>query len=106
MKTDKSYRSSKLRARLSFNDGYAERPIYSIKAVTTEKNKGMDMAILIQDNFNFTSKEYERYREFIKAEILEEMNHVSNNISPEPVKLNRDEKGNLVSPFASNKKLY
>ncbi len=105
MKSPKSYRSSRLRAHLSFNDGYAERPIYSIKAITSEKNKGFDMIDLIMDNFNIVSREIEEHREVVKAQILEEMNHLSKNVISPPIKLNRDERGNLISPFANKKKL-
>lgn len=105
MKSNKTYRSSRLNARLSFNDGYAESPIYSIKAVTSEKGKGFDMIDLIMDNFNIISNEIIEHRRIVKAQILEEMNHLSNKIMFPPIKLNRDNKGNLVSPFATNKKL-
>lgn len=104
MNKNKVYRSSKLRARLSFNDGYAENPMYSMKAVTSEKNKGMDMVILIQDNFNFTDEELKQYKNFIKEEMIEEINNLSSNLISPPIKLNRDERGNLVSPFASKNK--
>lgn len=105
MKRNKSYRSSRLNARLSFNDGFAEKPIYSIKAVTTEKNKGLDMVDLIMNNFNITIRDIEYHKEVVKAQILEEMNHLSNRIVSPSVKLNRDESGNLVSPFANKEKL-
>lgn len=104
MKTDKSYRSSKLKASLNFNDGYAERPIYSIKAITSEKPKGLDMIDLIMDNFNIVSGEVEEHRKAVKAEILKEMNGLRKTIVPPITKLNRDEKGNLISPFASKVK--
>ncbi len=100
MKSVKAYRSSKLRASLNFNDGYAESPIYSIKAITSEKNKGLDMIDLIMDNFNIICREVEEHRKVVRAQILEEMNHLNNKIISPPIKLNRDEKGNLVSPFA------
>lgn len=105
MKSNKEYRSSKLRASLNFNDGYAERPIYSIKAITSEKEKGLDMIDLIMDNFNIISNEIEKHRKIIQAQILQEMNHLNNEIISPPLKLKRDENGNLVSPFASKKKL-
>lgn len=105
MKLKKLYRSNNLHARLSFNDGYAETPIYSIKAVTSEKNKGFDMIDLIMDNFNIICKEIKLHREAVKSQLLEELNHLDKKIISPPIILNRDEKGNLVSPFASKKKL-
>lgn len=105
MKSNKSYRSSKLKANLSFNDGYAERPLYSIKATTSEKEKGLDMIDLIMDNFNIITKEIELHRRIVRAQILEEMNYLNRKILSPPIKLNRDESGNLVSPFATNRKL-
>lgn len=104
MKSPKSYRSSKLRAHLNFNDGYAEMPIYSIKAITSEKDKGLNMIDLIMDNFNIISVEVEEHRRVVRAQILKEMNHLNNKIISPPIKLNRDERGNLVSPFASKQK--
>ncbi len=104
MNKNKSYRSSRLQARLSFNDGYAENPMYSIKAVTSEKHKGLDMISLIMDNFSIMILNIEEHRKIVKAEILAEMNHLRKlDLSP-PMKLNRDEKGNLASPFATKKK--
>ncbi len=105
MKSNKSYRSSRLNARLSFNDGYAETPIYSIKAVTSEKDKGFDMIDLIMDNFNIISNEIIEHRKIVKAQILEEMNHLPIEIINPINKLSRDDKGNLISPFATKKKI-
>lgn len=105
MKKDKSYRSSKLKARLSFNDGFAERPIYSIKAVTTEKNKGLSMVELIMNNFNITVQEIEYHKKVVKSQILEEMNNLDRKILSPPSKFPRDDSGNIISPFASKKKL-
>ena len=61
------------------------------------------MVELIMDNFNITHAEIKQHREIVKAQILEEMNHLSRKIINPPLKLNRDEKGNLKSPFASKK---
>lgn len=103
MNNDKTYRSSKLRARLSFNDGYVESPIYSIKAMTTEKDKGLDMINLIMDNFNIVCKEISEYRERVDSDMLEEMRQLRIQSISKPLKLNRDDKGNLASPFATKK---
>lgn len=97
-----------LKAKLSFNDGYAERPIYTIKANIGEKEKGLYMIELIQDNFNISIEEVIIHRDKIEKEIIEEMKLMSSlnsQIFEKNSPLNRDEKGNLVSPFRSEKKL-
>lgn len=102
MKNLKDYKRNKLRARLSFDEGYAERPIYSIKSTTTEKHKGLAMIKLIFDNFNLTIDNYLKYIEEETESLIEEVNGMSKEERP---RLHRDEWGNLSSPFASKKKL-
>ncbi len=94
----------KLRARLTFNDGFAEKPLYSIKAVTTEKNKGHDMIQLIMNNFNITHQEIFREEQKLHETMRSEvplMKYHQNTNDP----FTRDEKGNIVSPFRSTRKL-
>ena len=98
----KPFSSGRTRAKLSFDDGFAERPFYAIKAFTTEKHKGMDMLDLIIQNFGISEKEMkEAFR--IK---MEEFNYdaMQPTIAPkgfkqEEIKFTRDEKGNIISPF-------
>ena len=100
-KHKREYRSPRLKARLSFNEGYLEKPVYSIKADTTEKKKGLDMIKLIQDNFNIYIEEIEWHRKCVRDEIIEEMKTLKKDVP----KLHRDGQGRLASPFASKKKI-
>lgn len=104
MKNPKEYRSNKLHARLSFDEGYAERPIYSIKASTGEKVKAFDMIDLILTNFNITINECKIYLKKKQELFVEEMKELAK-LSP-TINWSRDEMGNIQSPFRSKKKLY
>ena len=85
-KTSKFRGFSVFKVKLSFHDGYAEYPIYSIKALTTEKDKGMNMLELIEQQFGITKED--RKVAFI-VRVREEENIWT-----------RDEKGNIISPFS------
>lgn len=97
---------SRLRCRLSFDEGYAERPLYSIKAFTNEKEKGINMIDLIQDNFDINSMDIKEFHED-KFNLL---NNDFKNLKNIPrtlnksLKLTRDEQGNLMSPFGNKAK--
>lgn len=96
------YRSARLKARLSFDEGYAEKPVYSIKGWVSEKQKGLDMMELIENNFNITLMDREEDMKNKQKEFLEEMKDLSTGekeVSPRD-KWTRDEKGNLVSPWS------
>ncbi len=101
-------RELKLRARLGIDEGFAEKPLHSIKAYTTEKPKGLLMIELIENYFNIS--EEDRKNSFKQK--LKEINENAftptefpKDIRDKQVKITRDEKGNIVSPFASKKKL-
>ena len=109
MKVQKKYiPRSRLRAKLSFDEGFAERPIYVIKANTQEKQKGINMLELIETNFNINKED----RLDATKKKLEELNIeamtptlVSKEVEKNQARFTRDEKGNIVSPFKSEKKL-
>ncbi len=92
-----------MRAKLTFDDGYAERPIYSIKAMTTERQKGFDMIELIKNNFNIDNKNIEQATLKNEDEIMSEVEDMKKQMND--TIFTRDEKGNIVSPFRSKKKL-
>lgn len=94
---------NELRAKLSFDEGFAERPIYVIKGFTSEKDKGVDMIHLIKQNFNISDEFIRRKLMQLNSEAMRVTKYPSG-LTPPP-KLTRDEKGNLVSPFRSKKKL-
>ncbi len=102
-KKRKFYGRGNLRAKLIFDDGFAEKPIYSIKAMMNEKRKGFNMIDLIRHNFNLSPEEEKYYEEMIKDEVRECFN--AYNDKDKTLKLNRDDQGNLISPFASKIKL-
>lgn len=101
----KEYKRNNLKVSLTFNEGYAEIPIYSIKANTSEKKKGIDMFLLIRNNFGITQKDIDYHEEDIKREMTLEFRDIKKKIdlSP-PMNLHRDEDGNLSSPFSIKKK--
>jgi len=102
-----------LRAKLTFDDGFAENPIDKIIANTTEKNKGIMMLERIENRFNISDKDR---REAIERTLVEMDNREEVTFTPtviteeikkrqlkEPPQWTRDEKGNIVSPFKSRK---
>ena len=97
---------SKLRCRLSFDEGYAERPLYSIKAFTNEKDKGISMIDLIQNNFDINSidiKEFNERKINVLSNDFQDLINIPRTLN-EPLKLTRDEQGNLMSPFGNKAK--
>jgi len=91
--------SSIMRAKLSFDEGFAERPIYTIKGFVTEKEKGVNMIELIRDNFGICDEDMRK----VIRERLEEYN--KNFFTPiekmrksvaKPVEWKRDERGNII----------
>lgn len=96
------YRSkSRLRAKLSFDEGYAERPLYSIKALTNEKDKGISMIELILDNFSITLGEVKEAQHQKFSQTVTEFSEVKKlkDGTESKIKWTRDERGNIVSPF-------
>ncbi len=90
-----------MRARLSFDEGFRERPIYSIKGNITEKDKGLDMLDLIRTQFNISDRDQ---REFFREKLRElDMDAMT---PTEPQKIKRDEEGRIVSPFALERKPF
>ena len=73
------------------------------KSKTTEKEKGVLMISQIMDYFNISMDDYKESIENVL--IAEAIDQRGISQSPEPLKLYRDEKGNLASPFASKKRL-
>jgi len=88
-------------ARLDFHD-FCGRLIDRTRCNITEKEKGMFMIDKIGDRFNINDFDLQQFREeMIRREIkdFEEMEEQAK--KREPVKWNRDEKGNIISPFKS-----
>jgi hypothetical protein len=88
-----------LLAKLSFTDGFWERPVYLLKGKTTEKHVGVGMINLLKDNFNINDEDLKRAK-------LEEIEQIKKDILPpsNSNKILRDEKGRIISPFASKLK--
>ena len=91
-----------MRAKLTFDEGFAENPIYKVKAMTTEKDKGILMIDLIQQNFNISIEEFKKglirlngdaMRPTIIPQEIE--------IKQTRIKWTRNDKGNIISPFKS-----
>lgn len=99
----------RLRAKLTFDQGFAENPVYSIKGFTNEKEKGIGMIKLIKNNFSIngqdidesTNREVEEWnKEALKSKLGEKNKEWGEKPS---IKWTRDEKGNIKSPFATKK---
>jgi len=102
-----------IRARLTFDEGFAESPIDRIIASITEKDKGIMMLERIENRFNISEKDRREAIERTLAEMnAREEVAMTPTIIPEemkkrqvrePPKWTRDEKGNIISPFKSKK---
>ncbi len=87
-------------AKLDFHDwggGFLNR----IKAKNTEKKRGMYMISLLMEFFNINIEDYK----IIAAEELIAEAYEQRGLIAPPIKIKRDEDGNIVSPFASKTKL-
>ena len=93
----------KLRARLIFDDGFAETPVYSIKGMVTEKFKGLNMIKLIKNLFNITNKEIIKDDDKARDDFNSDLNGLREH--KRKVEFTRDETGQIVSPFRSKRKL-
>ncbi len=93
-----------LRAKLSFDEGFAENPIYTLKAFTNEKEKGIYMLKLIEDNFSISVKDRILHDQ-IEIECFEDdVKGFENGKDGRSVKWTRDERGNIISPFSRKEK--
>ncbi len=105
MKKKNFHGSSKLRVKLTADDGFIERPIYSIKGMTTEKDKGFNMIELIKNLFGISDKaiteDTNRMCEEIRNDIpgMREQGDLKDAFT-------RDEDGNIISPFRTKKKIF
>ena len=96
---------SRLRAKLSLDDGFAERPIYSIKAFTNEKDKGINMINLIEDNFGITLEDKLEAGRKEFEEMNRDMDEMEKKVEDiDKSRFSKDEKGNFISPFSKKAK--
>lgn len=106
-KKKRKFIKPRLRAKLSIDEGFAENPIYSIKAFTTEKDKGIDMIELIKSNFNINAKDmdlaFKKKMEEWQQEAMKPT-QVSIEVRKAQIKWTRDEDGNFISPFSKKAK--
>jgi len=103
----KKFVRQRLRAKLTFDEGFAEDPLYSIKAFTNEKDKGINMIELIKNNFNINGEDVDLAFKKKMAEWQEEAmkpTEVTAEIRRVQIKWTRDEKGNFISPFSKKAK--
>lgn len=98
------YGKSKLQFSLTFHQGWAERPVYSTKGNTSEKQKGVHMLDLITNNFNLSLEEIDMYRKKIRHELMMDLDDMKNHQDKKP--FSKDEYGNFISPFASRKRIF
>ncbi len=88
-----------LRAKLTFDDGRAENPIDRIIGFNTEKKKGLQMLERIEDRFNISQKDRDKFFQ----DKMEELRAIPGEVSEQFNSWTRDERGNIVSPFRSKK---
>jgi len=98
-KRERMMKKVPMRARLSFDEGFAEKPIYTIKALVNEKLKGIRMIDLIKQNFNISDMEH-------KNNFKKEVERLNGDKEERQKKdaFTRDKDGRIISPFASNMK--
>jgi len=83
-------------ATLTFHDWYGNK-VDKVKGKTTEKNKGIIMLKKIKDQFSIDDIDI---CQFDYMELEEQKKMFDNS-----VQWTRDEKGNITSPFSSDKKI-
>jgi len=99
MKKIKHIPSGVMRVKLIVDQGFAERPVYSIKATTNEKEKGINMIELTSNIFSISNKDMmEAVDRKLKEWDLDSRQPTIIKGTPQ-VKWTRDERGNIVSPF-------
>ena len=104
-KTNRSGRQADV-AQLTFHGWFGDL-IDRIKAKTTEKEKGMMMLEKIENQFGISESDKVIFRKEMQEREereWEEMERQAEVMKDKPFK--RDEHGNIISPFASKKKLY
>lgn len=82
--------------RLDFHDHWG-RMFDRTRCKTTEKMKGILMIQKIMNYFDITIEDYQKRAE---EELIKEA-YEQRNIDTKQVKWNRDERGNIISPFSS-----
>ncbi len=95
--------SKRLRAKLSFDQGYAEHPVYTIKGFTNEKGKGIDMIELIKSNFNISKDDIDEHIKNMREEMTEwhrQVESISIEHSKTKIKWTRDNDGKIISPYS------
>lgn len=83
-----------------------ENIINKVVGKTTEKNKGVAMVELIMNRFGLSDDDIINMNKNISEINKEMVNKVNNKISIDRSRVNwtRDDRGNIISPFRSNKK--
>ncbi len=101
------------RAKLTFDDGFAEKPTHRIIGFTTEKDKGISMLELIQNKFNISEYEFkeafkkklsEWQKEFQEPTEYKKTYPKKFSLKDEKPQFTRDERGQIISPFGEKAK--
>ncbi len=103
LKKERNNIRNNLRARLSFDEGFAENPLYSIRAFTNEKDKGIDMIDLVKTNFSICEEDIRRHMENKMKEWQKDSmkpTEYPKGSEPKRIVWKRDERGNIISPFS------
>lgn len=93
-------------AQLTFHGWFGDL-MDRIKAKTTEKEKGIMMLDKIENQFNISEVDRKSFRKELKEREEKEFDEMREQAKERKDKdpFTRDEQGNIVSPFASKKKL-
>ncbi len=100
-KVKKVFRKAELTAKLIFFDwGWRDNIIYSSKAKSNEKGKGLMMLEKLKNFFNFTKKDEEDYEKKMIEWQKEAFTPTKYPKLVKPLKkFPRDERGQIISPF-------
>lgn len=93
-------------AQLTFHGWFGDL-MDRIKAKTTEKEKGIMMLDKIESHFNINDFDREKFRKEMREREEREFREMKEQAEIDKGKpFKRDEYGNIISPFASKRKLY
>ena len=104
-KIKKIYRNGEVIAKLILFDwGWRDNIIYSSKAKSGEKSKGLMMIEKLRNFFNFSKKDEEDFRKKMIEMQIKAFSPTKYFEQIKPLKkFERDEKGNIISPFSIKK---
>ena len=104
-KIKKINRKPNVTAKLTFFDfGWRDNIIYSVKATSKEKSKGLMMLEKLNDFFNFSKQDQEDFKKKMIEMQIKAFTPTKYFEQVKPLKkFERDERGRIISPFSIKK---